>query len=38
MIVAFNGYGFENQGETHGGASFADQLVTEASDVSAFEG
>ena len=37
MILAFDGYGFENQFETHGSTEFADQLVAEASDVSAFE-
>lgn len=38
LILAFDGYGFENQAETHGGAAFAEQLVAEASDASAFEG
>jgi hypothetical protein len=37
MIRAFDGYGFENQYETHGGTEFADQLVAEASDASAFK-
>jgi len=37
MIVAFDGYGFENQFETHGGKTFADQLVAEASDAAAFD-
>jgi hypothetical protein len=37
MILAFDGYGFENQFETHGRGEFADQLVAEASDASAFE-
>jgi hypothetical protein len=37
MILSFNGYGFENQAETHGGSEFADQLLAEASDVEAFE-
>jgi hypothetical protein len=36
LILTFNGYGFENQAETHGGAAFADQLVAEASDTSAW--
>jgi len=37
MILAFDGYGFENQFETHGGSKFAHQLLAEASDPSAFE-
>jgi hypothetical protein len=37
MILAFDGYGFENQFETHGGADFAQVLLDEASDASAFE-
>ena len=37
MILAFDGYGFENQFETHGRGEFADQLIAEASDASAFE-
>jgi hypothetical protein len=37
MILAFDGYGFENQFETHGRGEFAYQLVAEASDASAFE-
>ena len=37
MIKSFNGYGFENQAETHGGLEFADQLLAEASDAAAFE-
>jgi hypothetical protein len=37
IILAFDGYGFENQFETHGRGEFADQLVAEASDASAFE-
>jgi hypothetical protein len=37
MIRAFDGYGFENQYETHGGTEFADRLVAEASDASAFK-
>ena len=37
MIFAFDGYGFENQFESHGGSEFAHQLVAEASDASAFE-
>jgi hypothetical protein len=37
MILAFDGYGFENQFETHGRGEFADQLAAEASDASAFE-
>ncbi len=36
LILSFDGYGFENQAETHGGATFADQLVAEASDASAW--
>ena len=36
MIITFDGYGFENQFETHGGPTFAEQLVAEASDASAF--
>jgi hypothetical protein len=31
MILSFNGYGFENQFETHGRADFANRLVAEAS-------
>ena len=37
MILSFNGYGFENQAETHGGEDFAEQLLSEASDAAAFE-
>jgi hypothetical protein len=37
MILAFDGYGFENQFETHGGREFADQLVAEAADAHAFD-
>lgn len=37
VIIAFDGHGFENQFETHGGAEFAHQLVAEASDAAAFE-
>ena len=37
MILAFDGYGFENQFETHGRGDFANQLAVEASDASAFE-
>jgi hypothetical protein len=37
LIRAFDGYGFENQFETHGRAEFADQLLAEASDPAAFE-
>jgi len=37
MIKSFNGYGFENQAETHGGLDFAEQILVEASDASAFE-
>jgi hypothetical protein len=37
MIKSFNGYGFENQAETHGNVDFAEQLLMEASDASAFE-
>ena len=37
MILAFDGYGFENQSDTHGGSEFAHQLIVEASDPSAFE-
>ena len=37
MILAFDGYGFEDQFETHGRGDFAAQLVAEASDASAFE-
>ena len=37
MILAFDGYGFENQSDTHGGSEFARQLLAEASDSSAFE-
>jgi hypothetical protein len=37
MIVSFNGYGFENQAETHGSEDFARQLLSEASDAKAFE-
>lgn len=36
LILSFDGYGFENQAETHGGAAFAEQLVAEASDSSAW--
>jgi hypothetical protein len=34
MILAFDGYGFENQFETHGRSEFAGQLAAEASDAS----
>jgi len=37
MILAFEGYGFENQSDTHGGSEFAHQLLAQASDPSAFE-
>ena len=37
MILAFDGYGFENQFDTHGSSEFARQLLAEASDPSAFE-
>src|SRR5262249_50113246 len=37
MILAFDGDGFENQSDTHGGSEFAHQLIAEASDASAFE-
>jgi hypothetical protein len=37
MILSFDGYGFENQFENHGGTEFAHQLLAEASDASAFE-
>jgi hypothetical protein len=37
MILAFDGYGFENQFETHGRGEFANQLIAEASDAAAFE-
>lgn len=37
MILAFDGYGFENQSDTHGGSEFAHQLLAQASDPSAFE-
>ncbi|HWA22121.1 MAG TPA: hypothetical protein VG735_06980 [Caulobacterales bacterium] len=37
MILSFDGYGFENQFESHGGTEFAQQLATEAADVAAFE-
>jgi hypothetical protein len=37
MILGFEGYGFENQFETHGRVDFADQLLLEASTVSGFE-
>lgn len=37
MIKSCNGYGFENQFETHGGSEFADQLLAEAADATAFE-
>jgi hypothetical protein len=37
MILSFDGYGFENQYETHGGSGFARQLLAEASDATAFE-
>ncbi|RYG37175.1 MAG: hypothetical protein EON93_04020 [Burkholderiales bacterium] len=36
LILTFDGYGFENQAETHGGAEFAKLLVAEASDTSAW--
>lgn len=32
IILKFDGYGFENQFETHGGPSFATQLLAEAAD------
>jgi hypothetical protein len=38
LILEFDGYGFENQTETHGGAAFANQLIAEASNASAFDG
>lgn len=37
MIHSFDGYGFENQAETHGGEDFAEQLLSEASDAASFE-
>jgi hypothetical protein len=37
MILSFDGYGFENQAETHGALDFAEQLLAEASDAQAFE-
>jgi hypothetical protein len=37
MILSFNGYGFENQAETHGGKVFAEQLLAEASNKAAFD-
>src|SRR5262249_45997625 len=37
VILAFDGYGFENQFETHGRSEFAGRLVAEASDACAFE-
>jgi hypothetical protein len=37
LILTFDGYGFENQFESHGGADFANQLVAEAANASAFE-
>ena len=37
MILEHDGYGFENQAESHGSASFARQLISEASDAGAFE-
>jgi hypothetical protein len=37
IILAFNGYGFENQFESHGSEDFADKLLSEASDAAAFE-
>jgi hypothetical protein len=37
MILAFDGYGFENTFETHGQREFADQLVAEAADARAFD-
>jgi hypothetical protein len=37
MILAFDGYGFENQFDSHGGSEFAHQLIAEASDPGAFE-
>ena len=37
LILTFDGYGFETQFESHGSADFANQLVAEASDASAFE-
>ena len=32
MVRAFDGYGFENQHETHGQSTFAEQMVREAAD------
>lgn len=37
MILSFDGYGFENQFESHGGEQFALGLVAEAADAAAFE-
>ena len=37
LILSYGGYGFENQAETHGGESFARQLLAEAADAAAFE-
>lgn len=37
MILSFDGYGFENQFESHGGSEFARGLVAEAADAAAFE-
>jgi len=37
MILSFDGYGFENQAETHGGLDFAEQLLAEAADAEAFD-
>jgi hypothetical protein len=34
MILSFNGYGFENQYESHGQSAFAEQMVREAADQS----
>ena len=34
MIQSFNGYGFENQYESHGQSAFAEQMVREAADQS----
>jgi hypothetical protein len=36
MIIICDGYGFENQFETHGGLNFAKQLLAEAADAGAF--
>jgi len=37
MILSFDGYGFENQAERHGRQAFAEQLIAEASDRTAFK-